>query len=280
MVIPYILYKTFSGDSNKDKVSENDTYQSLDGQEYDTLEEAKRADEEVRRQGLLDTAKADSERSLEDLERRIKASGASQKELAERVGARQQGELLSQLERSILGTGGESQTLDALVPQVQEQGERSLLDRVQAIESDTLGKLTQVPQLELSNITNMAQLGQTQQRITDAMSQFLTSDERQKATIQAEIDSQPEWWEGVLGSAAQGAGSALTAYALGSDIKIKENISQVGSLDNGLPVYLFNYKGNKTPQIGLMAQDVEKVNNEAVVEIDGIKHVYYGKAVK
>ena len=280
MVIPYILYKTFSGDSNKDKVSENDTYQSLDGQEYDTLEVAKRADEEVRRQGLLDTAKADSERSLEDLERKIKASGASQKELAERVGARQQGQLLSQLERSILGTGGESQTLDALVPQVQEQGERSLLDRVQAIESDTLGKLTQVPQLELSNITNMAQLGQTQQRITDAMSQFLTSDERQKATIQAEIDSQPEWWEGVLASAAQGAGSALTAYALGSDIRIKENISQVGSLDNGLPVYVFNYKGNKTPQIGLMAQDVEKVNNEAVVEIDGIKHVYYGKAVK
>ena len=74
---------------------------------------------------------------------------------------------------------------------------------------------------------------------------------------------------------------ALTSYALqASDIRIKENISQVGSLDNGLPVYLFNYKGNKTPQIGLMAQDVEKVNNEAVVEIDGIKHVYYGKAVK
>ena len=228
MVIPYILYKTFSGDSNKDKVSENDTYQSLDGQEYDTLEEAKRADEEVRRQGLLDTAKADSERSLEDLERRIKASGASQKELAERVGARQQGQLLSQLERSILGTGGESQTLDALVPQVQEQGERSLLDRVQAIESDTLGKLTQVPQLEVSNITNMAQLGQTQQRIADSMSQFLIDDERQKAVIQADIDSQPEWWEGVLGSVAQGAGAALTAYALGSDIRIKENISQVG----------------------------------------------------
>ena len=125
----------------------------------------------------------------------------------------------------------------------------------------------------------MAGLQQTQQRITDAMSQFLTSDERQKATIQAEIDSQPEWWEGVLGSVAQGAGGALATYAL-SDIRVKENISQVGSLDNGLPVYLFNYKGNKTPQIGLMAQDVEKVNNEAVVEIDGIKHVYYGKAVK
>ena len=259
---------------------ETGLFTTSDGRVYQTLEEASKANEELKRQGLLDTAKADSERSLADLERRIKASGASQKELAERVGARQQGQLLSQLERSILGTGGESQTLDALVPQVQEQGERSLLDRVQAIESDTLGKLTQVPQLEVSNITNMAQLGQTQQRIADAMSQFLIDDERQKAVIQADIDSQPEWWEGVLGSVAQGAGAALTAYALGSDIRIKENISQVGSLDNGLPVYLFNYKGNKTPQIGLMAQDVEKVNNEAVVEIDGIKHVYYGKAVK
>ena len=259
---------------------ETGLFTTSDGRVYQTLEEASKANEELKRQGLLDTAKADSERSLADLERRINASGASQKELAERVGARQQGQLLSQLERSILGTGGESQTLDALVPQVQEQGERSLLDRVQAIESDTLGKLTQVPQLEVSNITNMAQLGQTQQRIADSMSQFLIDDERQKAVIQADIDSQPEWWEGVLGSVAQGAGAALTAYALGSDIRIKENISQVGSLDNGLPVYLFNYKGNKTPQIGLMAQDVEKVNNEAVVEIDGIKHVYYGKAVK
>ena len=259
---------------------ETGLFTTSDGRVYQTLEEASKANEELKRQGLLDTAKADSERSLADLERRIKASGASQKELAERVGARQQGQLLSQLERSILGTGGEYQTLDALVPQVQEQGERSLLDRVQAIESDTLGKLTQVPQLEVSNITNMAQLGQTQQRIADSMSQFLIDDERQKAVIQADIDSQPEWWEGVLGSVAQGAGAALTAYALGSDIRIKENISQVGSFDNGLPVYLFNYKGNKTPQIGLMAQDVEKVNNEAVVEIDGIKHVYYGKAVK
>jgi len=51
-------------------------------------------------------------------------------------------------------------------------------------------------------------------------------------------------------------------------------------LDNGLPVYLFNYKGDTTPQIGLMAQDVEKVNKDAVTEIDGIKHVYYTKAVK
>lgn len=83
-----------------------------------------------------------------------------------------------------------------------------------------------------------------------------------------------------------GIGSALAGgigrMAMPSDINVKENITQVGKLENGLPVYLFNYK--KDPdgiqQIGLMAQDVEKLHPDAVTEIGGIKHVYYGKAVK
>jgi len=164
---------------------------------------------------------------------------------------------------------------------MQERAERSLLDRLTGIEAQTAQQLQQVPRLALGQENTMAGLQQTQQQIQDQMSRAIMGEETSRAQIQAQLDNAPEWWEGVLGSAAQGAGSALTSYALqASDIRVKENISQVGSLDNGLPVYLFNYKGNKTPQIGLMAQDVEKVNNEAVVEIDGIKHVYYGKAVK
>ena len=267
--------QTTASGINKDP--DSGLFTAPDGRSYETLEEAERAVEEEERKGKLDTAKAESQQSIEELESLIKGSGARQKALAERVGARQQGQLLSQLERSILGSGGDAQTLDALVPEIQEQGERSLLDRVQGIEASTLGRLTQVPQLELGNITDMAQLGQTQQRISDARTQALMNEETQRATIQAEIDSQPEWWEKVLAPVAQATGTYL---ALSSDIRVKENISQVGLLDNGLPVYLFNYKGNKTPQIGLMAQDVEKVNKDAVVEIDGIKRVYYGKAVK
>ena len=267
--------QTTASGINKDP--DSGLFTAPDGRSYETLEEAERAVEEEERKGKLDTAKAESQQSIEELESLIKGSGARQKALAERVGARQQGQLLSQLERSILGSGGDAQVVGALTPQIQEQGERSLLDRVQGIEASTLGRLTQVPQLELGNITDMAQLGQTQQRISDARTQALMNEETQRATIQAEIDSQPEWWEKVLAPVAQAAGTYL---ALTSDIRVKENISQVGSLDNGLPVYLFNYKGNKTPQIGLMAQDVEKVNKDAVVEIDGIKRVYYGKAVK
>ena len=180
-----------------------------DGRSYETLEEAEMAVEEEERKGKLDTAKAESQQSIEELESLIKGSGARQKALAERVGARQQGQLLSQLERSILGSGGDAQVVGALTPQIQEQGERSLLDRVQGIEASTLGRLTQVPQLELGNITDMAQLGQTQQRISDARTQALMAEETRRAQIQAGFDSEPEWWEGIVGAAGTALGTAV-----------------------------------------------------------------------
>ena len=71
-----------------------------------------------------------------------------------------------------------------------------------------------------------------------------------------------------------GLGTALI------DIRIKTDISQVGTLDNGLPVYSFRYKSGGPQQIGLMAQDVEKVKPHAVVEIEGVKHVNYSEAVR
>ncbi len=73
-----------------------------------------------------------------------------------------------------------------------------------------------------------------------------------------------------------GAGGAAGLAA--SDIRLKENVAEVGRLDNGLKVYRFNYIGDNVPQIGLMAQDVEKVNPDAVTEIGGYKYVDYRKA--
>jgi hypothetical protein len=259
---------------------ETGMYTTPDGKSYESLEEARTASEEARRMAELQETEEKTEEQLGELEQLIQRSGRAQKQMAERVGARQQGQLMSQLQRSILGTGGEAQTLEALTPGIQERAERSLLDRLTGIEAQTAQQLQQVPRLAIGQETTMAKLGQTQQQIQDQMARAIMSQETSRAQIQANLDNEPEWWEPILSAAGTAAGTALTNAVLASDIRIKENISQVGSLDNGLPVYLFNYKGNKTPQIGLMAQDVEKVNNEAVVEIDGIKHVYYGKAVK
>jgi len=68
-----------------------------------------------------------------------------------------------------------------------------------------------------------------------------------------------------------------------SDIRLKENIKAVGYLPNGLPVYEYEFKpefkhiGGEGKHIGVMAQEVEKVMPEAVVEHpDGYKMVNYG----
>jgi len=82
-----------------------------------------------------------------------------------------------------------------------------------------------------------------------------------------------------LGSAALGGWARM---GFPSDRRIKENIEEVGHLDNGLPIYVFNYRTDPDgiPQIGLMAQDVEKLHPHAVSEFGGIKLVNYKEAVK
>ena len=251
-------------------------YQSTKtGKNYSTLDELNTAETEFDRITGL-------EEDVSKFEERITTAGRLREELAENVGARQQGQLLSQLRRSILATGGEQGQVEALVPQIQEGSQRSLQDYITGSQATTQEQLAQFIPTEIGAEYNQAQLA-------DAMRQFLMSEETERAQIQASLTGQPEWWEGIIGSAGTAAGTAAitkgipylaSLAAAASDIRVKENISQVGTLDNGLPVYLFNYKGSHTPQIGLMAQDVEQVNDDAVVEINGIKHVYYAQAVK
>jgi len=81
----------------------------------------------------------------------------------------------------------------------------------------------------------------------------------------------------LINAAAQLGSSAITHY---SDIRLKENIARVGTADNGLPLYLFNYKGSDQRMLGLMAQDVHKVRPEAVVLMpNGYLGVDYRRAL-
>lgn len=71
-----------------------------------------------------------------------------------------------------------------------------------------------------------------------------------------------------------GLGSAFIM----SDKRTKENIKPVGKA-KGHKLYSYNYKADpqKTPQIGVMAQEVERKRPDAVTELGGIKHVNYGR---
>ena len=69
--------------------------------------------------------------------------------------------------------------------------------------------------------------------------------------------------------------------ALFSDEDLKENIVEVGRLYNGLKVYLFTYRGDTVPHIGLLAQEVVQVRPEAVsVEKNGYMKVNYALACR
>lgn len=63
-----------------------------------------------------------------------------------------------------------------------------------------------------------------------------------------------------------------------SDLHAKQDIRQIGTAENGLPIYLFRYKGEETWRIGVMAQDVLEQSPDAVSATeDGYYAVNYGR---
>jgi hypothetical protein len=76
---------------------------------------------------------------------------------------------------------------------------------------------------------------------------------------------------GALGSLAM-----IAPFFLGaSDERVKTDINRVGTTNNGLPIYTYRYKFGGPVQMGVMAQDVEKVKPEAVETFNGVKMVNY-----
>ncbi len=97
---------------------------------------------------------------------------------------------------------------------------------------------------------------------------------------QNQLQGQNSMLGGLFGLAGSLGGAAIKGGVF-SDIRVKTDISRVGTLDNGLPVYAYRYVWGGPMQIGVMAQDVEGVHPEAVIEgHGGIKAVDYGLAVQ
>ncbi len=78
----------------------------------------------------------------------------------------------------------------------------------------------------------------------------------------------------------QYAGLAASALMMMSDRRAKDDVKVIGKTFDGQPIYKFRYKGEPQMQIGLMAQDVEKVHPDAVGSVGGLKAVNYDAATK
>lgn len=81
---------------------------------------------------------------------------------------------------------------------------------------------------------------------------------------------------GLAGLGGSLGAAAIRASGPWSDVRVKTDIKRVGTLDSGLGVYTFRYKWGGPVQMGVMAQEVEKINPAAVGTTSGIKHVNYG----
>ena len=63
--------------------------------------------------------------------------------------------------------------------------------------------------------------------------------------------------------------SIASLFAAGSDIRLKEDIEQVGISPDGHKIYEFNYIGKPTRYRGVMAHEVAKIDPMAVGIRDG-----------
>ena len=85
---------------------------------------------------------------------------------------------------------------------------------------------------------------------------------------------------GEIGEFASGVGTAAAA----SDIRLKKNIHKIGKTSKGFNLYIWDWNaiGQKITGhlsgIGVLAQEVQKIMPEAVVD-GGYLHVDYGKVL-
>lgn len=127
-----------------------------------------------------------------------------------------------------------------------------------------------------------SQLGSTYQQTGQGMASTYQQGGQALAGAQQQAQQNRRQGKGDTASLiGTGVGAVTSLAGAFSDERLKENMKPVGRLDNGLNVYVYNFKGSNVPQIGLLAQEVQKVKPEAVHKdkATGYLKVEYNKAV-
>jgi len=176
-----------------------------------------------------------------------------------------------------LGGGG--------VGEVNPQVARAMQELNQNLASQEYGNAYNRYNADQGNIFNrlmgVSGMGQgTSAQLANAGQQYATNTSNlntglAQAQLQAQTaaNAQPSMFDTLLNAGTQLGSAYLLA---GSDRRIKENIKELPK-ENNHKMYEFSYKGNPKKYIGVMAQDILKTNPEAVVDINGVLHVDYGR---
>jgi len=120
---------------------------------------------------------------------------------------------------------------------------------------------------------NFMQTPQSQIPTTDVAGIINNNYQQQVAAVNAQNAQTSSIMGGLFGLGAAGI------YKW-SDERLKEDIKKVGETDDGQNIYSYRYKGDPTPQMGLMAQEVAEKHPEAVAKTpSGFLAVDYDRAL-
>lgn len=194
---------------------------------------------------------------------------------------------------------GQNSLVNQQAAQAGQQGSNRSFLGTSDVEQNRLNAIGTFKQSQYNNAVNQSLGALTNSRRADAEGAYQAGTQQQQLANQDQqapytaLQAQQGLLPGI--SAVQGnqAGSYGGGFSLGqtantlgnigkiasffSDENLKENIEYQGN-ENGHNIYKFNYKSDpSTKWIGVMAQEIEKTNPDAVSEVDGYKAVDYDK---
>mgnify|MGYP001815426934 CR=1 FL=1 len=121
----------------------------------------------------------------------------------------------------------------------------------------------------MNNLFNQANLG------TQGISQIGGAGGYSSSRGQSSGTSSSTSTPGIGGALGAGIGTFAA-----SDRRLKENITKIGELENGLNVYSYTYVWSDEPTCGVMADEVAEVMPEALGPVAaGYQTLYYGKVL-
>lgn len=231
------------------------------------------ADRQKYEDALMQRLNPQIERDRSSLEARLTNQGL-------RAGSTAYNDAASELGRNandarlgaILNAGSEQSRMFGLASTARQQGIQEILTRrnqpINEISALMSGSQVSMPQF--------VNTPQTQLAGTDYQGAVYQSYQGQMDAYKQKVASQNAMMGGLFGL----GGTIATAGLKYSDRRLKTDIHRVGTLDNGLPVYSYRYKGSDAPEIGVMAHEVKKTNPDAVHrQASGYDAVDYAKAV-
>jgi len=173
--------------------------------------------------------------------------------------------------------------------QAQEQGLQDLNNNYDANKmnymNDYTNRYTNLLNNAQNGIGNLYNLANGQSQNALSSSNATNTMAQQLYQTQASMYNTQQQANAAMASAAMSAaGNMLKPNVVVSDIKTKKNINKIDEI-NGINIYEFEYKTNEYPelpigkQVGVIAQEVEKLIPDSVINTDRYKMVDYSKVL-